>query len=475
VPPPDRLSALDGAFLDLETPAAPLHVGWTMRLGGEAPSLSALRRHLDARLDALPRFRRRVVGTPLGLGGRQWIDDPGFDIARHVHAVRVKAPGGPEQLREVAGTLLSQPLDPRRPLWRLYLVDGLSHRGFAVVGQAHHALVDGIAAVEVAMLLFDAEPDAGPPPPSTWVPSPAPSAAGVARATAGEGVITAVGGSRAAAAGLLNRRAAALRDAGAALESLARPAPATALDRTAGRERLVAFAETSFAAVREAGRRHGATVNDVLLAASTLALGRALRRRGEHPATLKALVPVNTRADGSRALGNRISFLAVDLPVARTDPREALRALAAQTRVRKAAGEARALDVIARSADLLPPVARRLVARSAVRTAPFNAVVSNVPGPPGTLYLLGRPLQAVFPSVPILHGHGLAIGAISYRERLQVGILADAQVTPDAVDIARDLEAAFDALRAAPVRPQTVPTPWRARARARRDQRAASR
>ncbi|MDQ3630551.1 MAG: wax ester/triacylglycerol synthase family O-acyltransferase, partial [Actinomycetota bacterium] len=151
---PDRLSALDASFLALDTPTAPLHVGWTMRFGGSTPSVAQLRRHLEARLHLVPRFRRRVVRPALGLGPACWEDAPGFTIDAHVHAVTAPPPGGAAELRDVAGALLSSPLAPDQPLWRLFLVDGLAENGFALVGQAHHALVDGIAAVQVALLLF---------------------------------------------------------------------------------------------------------------------------------------------------------------------------------------------------------------------------------------------------------------------------------------------------------------------------------
>ncbi|HWH92665.1 MAG TPA: wax ester/triacylglycerol synthase domain-containing protein, partial [Baekduia sp.] len=172
----DRPTALDLAFFDLETPQAPIHVGWTLRFGGDAPSLAALRRHLDARLGAVPRFRRRLVAAgPLGLAGPSWVDDPGFDVARHAFGVSLPAPGGVEQLRQVAGTLLSQPLPADRPLWRIYLLDGLDRGGaFALVGQAHHALVDGIAAVEVALLLFGPPSAGGLAAGGGWAPAAGP-------------------------------------------------------------------------------------------------------------------------------------------------------------------------------------------------------------------------------------------------------------------------------------------------------------
>jgi diacylglycerol O-acyltransferase / wax synthase len=182
-------------------------------------------------------------------------------------------------------------------------------------------------------------------------------------------------------------------------------------------------------------------------------------------------VPVNVRGeDGAASLGNRISFISAGLPVADDDPIGVLRLVRAQTRARKEAGHAGPLDAIARAADLLPDGSRRAVARVIADAASFNAVISNVPGPPVPLTLLGRPLSAIFPAVPFLDGHALSICAISYGGRLQCGLYADAAVVPDAVDVAGDLEAAFVALREAPPRPRP---PWQGRARIRRDLRLA--
>jgi hypothetical protein len=184
---------------------------------------------------------------------------------------------------------------------------------------------------------------------------------------------------------------------------------------------------------------------------------------------------VNTRGDDEAAVGlaNRISFMSVELPVVLTDPVEVLRSVHAQTAARKAAGAPAPLDAVARAGDLLPVTARRLAARAAAGVASFNTIVSSIPGPPVTLTLLGRPLVAVFPAVPMLEGHGLSIGALSYRGRLHACVYADAEVVPDAVEIARDLERGFDALRSATpgaggdVMPAGEP-PWRTRARQRR-------
>lgn len=460
----DRLSALDSAFLDLDTAEAPLHVGWTMRVEGRTPGLAALRRHLDGRLHRVPRFRQRVAAPELGGGERVWVDDPAFDVARHVHAVALAAPGGPGELRALAGTLLSTPLEPLRPLWRVYLVDGLAGDGFALVGQAHHALVDGMAALQVAALLFDAEAqppgEAAPPP---WRPA-APTPVRTAARLAGGGV------RRVTQAAAKASPPTALRDTAGALDAILRPAPATALDRSVGPGRVVAFAEAGLDAVREAGRLRSATINDVLLTAASLALGRALRRRGDRPTALKALVPVDVRAGHAAALGNAISFVFVDLPVAERDPGRALAAVREQTVAAKAGGHAAPLAALAGAAELLPAAGRRAVARLATHASPFNVVVSNVAGPSAPLYLLGRRVQVIFPAVPFLRGHAVTIGALSYRERIGIGVYADAAVVPDAVEVARDLETALDVLRVAPVdaaQPQPT-TPWARRARARR-------
>jgi WS/DGAT/MGAT family acyltransferase len=317
------------------------------------------------------------------------------------------------------------------------------------------------------MLLFDA---VGHPPapsrPPRWVPAPPPTAPAAVAAFARDRLAGAARAARATAA-TVGRGS----DVPGAVRQLAAPAPATGLDRSATHRRAVGFGVTSLEGAREAGRRHGATINDVLLAAATVALGRALRRRGERPAAVKVLVPVNVRGGGETgAMGNRISFVTVSLPVAVTDPVAVLRRVRGDMRARKSGGAA-PLEALSEVAELLPGGARRVVARTAARAASFNAVVSNVPGPPVELDLLGRRVTAIFPAVPFLQGHALSIGALSYRGRLHCGVYADAAVVPDADEVARDLEAAFDALRVVARGPDT---PWRARAVSRR-QRAAKR
>ncbi len=477
MPRSDHLSALDASFLALDTPTAPLVVGWTMRFGGTPPPLAQLRRHLSARLHLVPRFRRRVVRPALGLGSARWEDAADFDLARHVYAVSLPAPGGTAELREAAGVLISAPLDPDAPLWRIALVTGLAGDGFALVGQAHHALVDGIAAMQVALLLFG--PEAPGLPEEPWEPStparslPVPGrelAAGLGgrvaqpRATVAKGSHAVLEVARA-----LRDTGAGARDAAGAIEALTHRGPSTSLQANRTHRRDVAWAQVGLEGARAAGRRHGATLNDTLLAACTLALGRALRRRGEAVDGLKVAVPVNVRGAGpADALGNRISLVYVELPTGESDPVTVLRRVRDRTRAVKARGAAAPLDALSRAADGLPDVAQRGLARLVMGAADYAAVISNVPGPTVELSLLGRPLRSLLPSVPVPSGRGLTLGCISYAERLHVGLTADAEVVPDLVDIGRDLEAAFDVLR---VEAPLAPTPWRARARDRRGDR----
>ncbi len=430
--------ALDGVFLDLDTHGAPLHVGWTIRLDGPAPSLGGLRRHLAARLDRVPQLRRRLVATTLAAGARRWEDDPAFDIAHHVDAFALPAPGGVGELRAAAGVLLSAPLDPARPVWRMSMVDGLAGGGWALVGQIHHAIVDGIAAVEVAALLLDAEPDPIPDPPSTWRPR---------RIGPGHAALLAARSRMASAAGAARGLGGGDPLAtGDALRDLLRPAASASLDRGRGGRRSVAYADAGLDALRAAGKARGATVNDVLLAASSVALGAALRRRGEAHDELKAVVPVSVREEGS-SLANQLSFIVVSLPVAERDPVAALDRIAVATARAKSAGHAAPVAGLADALGLLPRRGRAFAARAALRLAAFDVIVSNVPGPQLPLYLMGRRVTAVHPAVPVPDGHGITIGALSYAGRVGIGLMADAAAVPELVAVARDLEAALDALR----------------------------
>ncbi len=344
-----------------------------------------------------------------------------------------------------------------------------------MVGQAHHALVDGLAAVELAMLLLTAAgPAGGELIGAGWSPARAPAtvsalaAALRARAAAFGAIVGSGPSDPGAMLRGLNRSARAAPQSVGAIASIAAPAPSTLLDRSITRDRRVAFAAAPLDELRDAARRHSATVNDMLLAAATVAVAAALRRRGEQHESVRALVPASTRAAGEDAAdhGNRISFLALDLPVGEPDLARTIRIVRARSSARKHSGQAGAGDALLRAADVLPAAGRRRVARTAAGRARFSVIVSNVPGPALALELLGRPLRGAWPAVPLLDGHALTIGAVSYQGRLFAGIYADAEVVPDAAQVARDLEQALDELLTVE---RVTRTPWRTRARLRRE------
>jgi diacylglycerol O-acyltransferase / wax synthase len=449
----DRLSLLDEAFLRLEESGAPMHVGWTLLVEGEPLPLEQLRHRVASRLERLPRLRRRVLTSRLHRP--LWIDDTEFDLRHHVVRARVPRPGGPPELRGAVGRLLSEPLDLDRPLWRLHVLGGLRDRGFAIVCKAHHALVDGLAAVDAAQLLLDDALANSAGAQRDVTPAPLPTlfeqllTAGAEQARAG-GALLSLG-----VRSLANPRRAAeasRRIAGTLAPYALQSAPATVLNGSVA-ARSVAFAELPLAAAQAISERQLATVDDVALAVGSLALGRYLLRRREEVPRLRALVPVSTRPAAEAAtIGNRISFVLVDLPVSQRDPRAALAEVACQTAEHRRLRSAQVLDGVLPATCALPLPVRDRIARYATRPQTFNLVVSNIPGPIEPVSVLGRPVRAAYPAIPLSRGHGLSIGVLTYRDALHVGLVAAPTIVPDLEALALDCTRAFEALRLATLR-----------------------
>ncbi len=435
-----------------------VHVGATIIVEGAAPTYDQLVAHVEKRLLLVPRFRQRIVRIPLGIENPVWGDDPQFDVRRHVRHVSVPRPGRLDQLRDIVGRVMSEPLDMERPLWQLYMVEGLAGR-HAYISKTHHALVDGVAAVDVGTILLDTSKrgtrirapekpwDPDEPSPTMLLTQAASERVRKPLRAAGRAARTAV-----TTPGQTAGRVLRTAEAFTGLASGGPQVPRSSLNVRIGRDRRVAWARTDLDRLKRARAiAEESTVNDVLLSVAAGALCRYLEGRGDKvPDYLVALVPVSIRRPNEKGeLGNRISTIMVRLPLAEPDPRKRLEQLRDETRRLKESDNARAASLLIEATGWAPPTINRLLSRGMARPLVFNLVVSNVPGPQRPLYLLGRQIREIYPFVPLSpQNHALSIGMMSYDGRVFFGLAGDHDVVADLDDLATALR---EALREQPV------------------------
>ncbi len=437
---PDRLSPLDASFLYAEQRVAGMHVGAVMTLDvGERFDVEEFTALIGRRLALVPRYRQKLREVPGRLGLPVWVDDPDFDLAYHVRHTAVAPPGTPEVLDELVGRLLSRQLERDRPLWEIYLVEGLADGRLAVVTKTHHAMVDGIASMDIGAALLDVTPQPRETPEDDWTPAREPwglelAAAAVVDAVRAPGELAArVLGDVRYAASALNRTVDAALDG---VRTAAGTRPVAPLTAATGAQRRWASARTSLAEHRAVRRAHGGTVNDVVLAVVAGGLRRWMITRGEpltSGTTVRALVPVSVRARGGADAGNAISAYFVDLPVAEEDPVARLSAvrgaMEAHKRGGRAVGAARLIGLV----GLAPPIVHSLGARLAGKYSSrfYNVLVTNVPGPPRPLYAMGARMLDMFPVVPLAGGQAVAVGVTSYDGAMHYGLTADRDAMAD--------------------------------------------
>jgi diacylglycerol O-acyltransferase len=453
----DRLTALDASFLHLEDGGAHMHVAAVMIFDGTPPAHEELVEAIEARLHVVPRYRQRLAFVPLGQGRPRWVDDPHFNAGYHIRHTALPAPGGDDELKRLAARVFGQRLDRNKPLWEIWLVEGLAGGRFALLSKTHHALVDGVSGVDIVSVLFDtsAEPAPVAPPGRDWQPRPLPSStqllgeALVERATvpaeAARGVRRLTRAPRQVAASV----ATGLAGIGAMAWAGLNPAPRTPLNVEIGPHRRYTWVDADLRRFKAIKSALGGTVNDAVLSAVSLALGRWLRDRGEDTdgMVLKAMVPVSVRADAERgALGNRVATMWAPLPVGVDDPREAFDQIHEAMQGLKESGQAVGAETLTQLADFAPPTIMSQAARLQARQRLFNLVVTNVPGPQTELFLLGRPLRGLYPVVPLAKNQALGIAIMSYYGRLGFGLLADFDALPDLDELALHLERAIDDL-----------------------------
>jgi WS/DGAT/MGAT family acyltransferase len=467
---PDRLTALDTTFLHLEDHStAHMHVASVMVFDGEAPSPDELVDHVVNRLHLVPRYRQRLASVPFDQGRPVWADDPHFNPRYHIRHTALPRPADDEALKRLAGRLFSQRLDRSKPLWEIWLVQNMSGERFALVAKTHHALVDGVSGVDITTVLFDSarEPAPIPGPGSPWVAKPLPGRAKLL----GEALIerATIPGEMARGARRLvrapRRALSQIKDGlvsvgATTLAGINAPAPSTPFNVDIGPHRRYTFLDANLGEFKAIKDSLGGTLNDVVLASVTLALGRYLRdRRFETDGlVLKAMVPVSVRAKSEHgALGNKVAAMWAPLPVGVENPAETLRRISRSMEDLKNSGQAVGAQVLTNLAGFAPPTIMSQAARLQARQPFFNLVVTNVPGPQFPLYLLGRRLQVLFPVVPLAQRQALGIAVMSYDGHLGFGLLADFDALPELENIRRDLEWAIDSLaEAAGVRKRSV-------------------
>src|SRR3954468_12959571 len=457
---PDRLTGLDASFLHLEADGmAHMHVAGIYVFDGPAPAYDDLVAHLVSRLDLVPRYRQRLAEVPLGQGRPVWVDDPHFSPRYHVRHTALPAPGGDQQLKRLVGRLLSQQLGRGKPLWEMWLVEGLSDGRFAIVGKTHHALVDGVSGVDITNVLFDVAPQAAPTARNAdpWVARPTPSDAQLLtealleRATIPGEIARGLRATLRAPRRLIGGARDSLQGVGALAWAGMAGAPPSPLNVKIGPHRRYEWVDADLERFKAVKTALGGTVNEVVLSAVALALGRWLRCH-DHPTEgvrLRAMVPVSVRADVERgALGNRVAAFYAPLPVGVTDPRAVFAEIHEATERLKHSGQSVGAQALTDLAGFAPPTILSQAARLMARQRFFNLVVTNVPGPQFPLYLRGRRLEAMCPVVPLAAGQALGIAILSYAGRLGFGLMSDRDALEDLDALATDLQAAGDALAA---------------------------
>jgi diacylglycerol O-acyltransferase / wax synthase len=449
----DRLTPLDVSFLYLESPTTAMHVGSVALF--ELPAdgtfdYEELCELVAARISLQPRYRQKVRWVPGHLANPVWVDDENFDIAYHVRRSALPRPGSEDQLRELVGRVQSRSLDRDRPLWELYLVEGLAGptaetARFAIITKVHHA-VAGDVGIDITSLLLDETPDPQPVADDGWAPEREPSPLELLAGAVADNLrrpTQVLDTLRSEATDVKAVAGRALGAAGGVLSAVRkslRPAPASPLNVTVGEQRRFGMTATDLEDYRRVRKVHGGTVNDVVLATVAGALRIWLLTRGESvtgATTLRALVPVSVRDPGADAgPSDRLSALFVDLPIGEGSPIVRLHRVSYATKAHQESGQSISADAIRSLSGFAPPTIHSAAARLGARMTRrlFNVVVSNVPGPQQPMYAGGAQLLECYPVVPLGQDQALTIGLTSYNGGVFYGLNVDRDAMPD-VDV----------------------------------------
>jgi WS/DGAT/MGAT family acyltransferase len=450
---PERLSALDASFLYLERPSMHMHVAAVSLLDPSTRPDGRLRARdvtdlFVSRLHTVPRFRQRVVRVPLDLSLPVWADDPTFDLDYHVRRAALPAPGGRRELADLVQRVLSRPLDRTKPLWELYVIEGLEDGHVATLMKVHHAMIDGLSGMHLAAAMYDLSAEPPPTSPSpTWSPEPLPGAEELVGEAVRALAMHPIDGMATALENVRRSPALAALDLGGVASGVRSlfgmgTRPASPFDVRIGPNRRFAMTEAPVQRFREIKAALGGTVNDVVLTVVGGALRRVLAERGEptRGRTLRVMVPVSVRGGGDGPFGNRVAPAFVDLPVGPMGPKRRLALVREGTAHLKESMMAMGADTIIGLGAYAPGGLLAAAARAMSRAPWFNLVVSNIPGPQQPLYLAGARLIASYPSMPLGENSALSIACSSLGGTMAFGLTGDWDGMPDVEGLALSID-----------------------------------
>jgi len=445
----DRLSILDDLFVVLERDNLPMHIGSLLVFDGPPPAYEDLLAHVAARLDRLPRYRQVIREVPFNLGIPTWQDDVHFNLEYHVRHTALPSPGDREHLRALASRQLSHRLDMHRPLWEMWLIEGLQEGRFAILNKIHHAMVDGLSGSDIMETLLDPSPQVSAPAPSQWQPSAPPSTASVLAGAVVDTARVGLGRLGHLAADLSSPRD-AMNKAAAAVVGTLRIGETLAhtedhLLGQPGPHRRWAWANGDLGAVKHIKNQLGGTVNDVILTAITNGYREfLLGREPDLPegAFVRTMVPVSTRPPCAPKGGNEVAVMFADMPVGLADPIARFGVIREQMQHAKRSGTVEGIDSLIENAVFLPPALYAAGARLAARTPQpaVSTITTNVPGPQQQLFMLGRPMLQMLGYVPLGMNQLVTVAIVSYNGQICCGITADYDRMPDVQVLAGGIE-----------------------------------
>jgi diacylglycerol O-acyltransferase / wax synthase len=446
----DRMSPLDASFLHIEDSASHMHIGSVGIFEGPAPDYGEFADLVAGKLPLVPRYRQKVRFVPFGLGRPLWVDDPHFNMGYHLRHTALPPPGGDQELRNLVGRLMAQQLDRTKPLWEMWMVEGLRDGHWAIVSKVHHCMVDGVSGTDLLAVMLDAEREPSRPRPDTWRPEPEPSDVRLLADAVGDLVVSPYEQFRALRSATRGWRqlGGLFVDAArgvASMAGLVRPTVESSLNGPIGPHRRWDWAHTSLADIKRVRKEMGGTVNDIVLTLLTRGFRDLIIAHDEplEGRVVRTLVPVSVRmADERGVYNNRVSAMFAELPVGIADPAERLTAIRAQMDGLKESKQAVAGEVLTSLSGFAPALLLDIGTRVAFRIPQrnVNTVTTNVPGPQFPLYACGRQMLEAFPFVPIAGRLRVGVAIFSYNGMVNFGVTGDYDTAPDIAVLCRGVE-----------------------------------